>query len=1028
MSRMRRVCYFTVKHPSDYIWISDDILNHAISRYTQLCVGRRHGSAIPGPLEARKRATKRRMMGLAPAIGGTDMDPGFLAGLGRGQENQQGWQWQSPKLPPSKHPPRVPMDDDGWCSVDQLGTNSSRSSDLPAWLTHFDHTDVKSDAEGKRSSEPRANIDPSEAVSHAYHHKKPKTQPCRSPEAWLKDNIHIDSIREVIGSIEEHDPMRKVCSRLAFRQLLDSGCDMDKILEFWVDPLLNPWRANNLPFFVAHCVESSKVEEMTRFCDWTVRQFYVGACPDRNVLVLITELSRLKERHDWQEILLRLCQNVAQALLLSPVLRVEHIAAETYSSLLAILFDDIHTPSRFELGLNMVKNSSLAQLRNLAGLVWPIIERWIYMWEPSTTAEPSSTTLSSSIADLLNKMPYSELLKVVQDVSWRILNLPLSEKDPTTLWRKHSLWWSAIRSPELFQHIRKASFWSEISAAIRKRQEMVMELRTLIEIDECLNQHDLQAAYRTFLCHPQITLESCPNLAETLILDPKRDWRTALMLCESRQATFLAKQRSAGSSYVAEHLQHARVRLLERMALAYAQQKHIPTAMIFYYVHGCWKLQERDNLGPMRPAMIHAITLSAIVRPLQVGRQVSRIRMEWILRMVAEVEGVDASTRLGAITHDWLNKGYQQARLARGRMLRQNLSQRHHEQNIRVQETDPWDDLIATSEAQPHAPSRHGQSVRSVPKRNSITDMYSAASASGMNGANLRPASLSSSKDEEDDDDVKTQPAEETLVSSLVSETATFVESTNASLVPIALEERRCVTTTDGNSSTNLFKNEELQNVPGRKVPETLGDRDVEYGKRGNACLSSGSSPGAIVDSVVDLVRPETQPKQVHPIRTRDQAISKRVRDRNVYALSHRLNAAHIASLDIANPSVSLLEAICLPKVPSIPTCTLALGSANPAQLGKVLTWRKRIFSPQYDDSPLLRHGMREYPGPTTLANAREPALGPGLLCVQWILEWAERGEKRLDLSFSKHGRVETPGGRKEATLGGIGTVHLLDH
>lgn len=992
MSRMRRVRYFTVTYPSDYIWISDDLLNHAISRYTQLYVGRRHGSAVPGPFEARKRATKRRMMGLAPAIGGMDMHPGFLAGLGRGQENQQGWQWQSPKLPPSKHPPQVPTDEDGWCSVDRLGTDSSRSSDLPAWLTDYDHTDGTSDAERKQSSEPRVHIDTDEAVSHAYYHRKPETRPCRGPEAWLKDNIHIDSIREVIGSIEEHDPMRKVCSRLAFRQLLDFGCDMDKILEFWVDPLLNPWRASNLPFFVAHCVESSKLEEMTRFCDWTVRQFYVGACPDRNVLVLITELSRLKERHDWQEILLRLCQNLAQALLSSPVLRVEQIAAETYSSLLAILFDDIHAPSRFELGLSIVKNSSLAQLENLAGLVWPIIERWIYMWEPSTTAEPSSTKLSSTIAELLNKMPYSELLKVVRDVSWRILNLPLCEKDPTISWRKHSLWWSAIRAPELFQHVRKASFWSEISAAIRKRQEMVMELRTLIEINECLNQHDLQAAYRKFLCHPKMTLESCPHLAEALILDPERDWRTALMLYESRQATFLAKQRSAGSSCVAKHVQHARVRLLERMALAYAQQKHIPTAMIFYYVHGCWKLQERDNLGPMRPAMIHAITLSAIIRPLQVGRQVSRIRMEWILRMVAEVEGVDASTRLGATIHDWLNKGYQQARLARSRMLRQNLTQRHHEQNIRVQETEPWDDFIATSEALPHAQPRHGRSVRSVGKENSIIDMYLAASASGTNGANLRPASLSSSKAEEDDDNVGTQPAEETLVSTLVSETATFVESTSASLVPIALEERQCVTTTDSNPSTTSFENEKLQNVPGRKVPETLGDRDVEYAKRGNACLSSGFSPGAIVDSVVDLVRPETQSKQVYPIRTRDQAISKRVRDRNVYALLHRLNAAHIASLDGANPSGSLLEAICLPKVSSIPTCTLALRSANPAQLGKVFTWRKRLFSPQYNDSPLLRHGMREYLGPTTLANAREPALGPGLLCVQWILEWAQRG------------------------------------
>ena len=48
----------------------------------------------PGPLEARKRATKRRMMNLAQVGGGADFDPSVLPGLGAPGRGE--WKWQGP--------------------------------------------------------------------------------------------------------------------------------------------------------------------------------------------------------------------------------------------------------------------------------------------------------------------------------------------------------------------------------------------------------------------------------------------------------------------------------------------------------------------------------------------------------------------------------------------------------------------------------------------------------------------------------------------------------------------------------------------------------------------------------------------------------------------------------------------------------------------------------------------------------------------------------------------------------------------
>jgi hypothetical protein len=70
---------------STSIWISDFLLAEPIQRFT--CVHRRHGSSVPGPLEARRRATRRRSTSLA-SVGpnGPPIDVGSLFGPGRSCE------------------------------------------------------------------------------------------------------------------------------------------------------------------------------------------------------------------------------------------------------------------------------------------------------------------------------------------------------------------------------------------------------------------------------------------------------------------------------------------------------------------------------------------------------------------------------------------------------------------------------------------------------------------------------------------------------------------------------------------------------------------------------------------------------------------------------------------------------------------------------------------------------------------------------------------------------------------------------
>ncbi len=73
----RHVCRFPtpLKTPDSHIWISETTLDNVIQRFSQARTQRRHVGLAPGPLEARKRAAKRRMMNLAKVGGGGGFGP-----------------------------------------------------------------------------------------------------------------------------------------------------------------------------------------------------------------------------------------------------------------------------------------------------------------------------------------------------------------------------------------------------------------------------------------------------------------------------------------------------------------------------------------------------------------------------------------------------------------------------------------------------------------------------------------------------------------------------------------------------------------------------------------------------------------------------------------------------------------------------------------------------------------------------------------------------------------------------------------
>jgi hypothetical protein len=90
----RRALASTSLPSTEAIWISDSLLAESFYRFS--CAQNRHGSNVPGPMEARRRANKRRNTSLAQIGPSPPIDPNVLLGTG---PNQAWWQTSNSALP-----------------------------------------------------------------------------------------------------------------------------------------------------------------------------------------------------------------------------------------------------------------------------------------------------------------------------------------------------------------------------------------------------------------------------------------------------------------------------------------------------------------------------------------------------------------------------------------------------------------------------------------------------------------------------------------------------------------------------------------------------------------------------------------------------------------------------------------------------------------------------------------------------------------------------------------------------------------
>lgn len=195
------------------LWISDDLLAETFRNFTHR--HRRYGSNVPGPLEARRRATKRKNTNLAHiGNGAPPVDPAIVLGAA----SQQGW-WQKTQPPIAKSAPSL----------------------LPSWL--FQPSIAPSDPNTQHSLEKDAFQQP---LSLEAREEESYEELCRQ----IKKCTKLKTLRNVIASAGVNMRQHPELAETAFRHMLkkhssDVAVNNSTLHEILTDPTLNPPGSRN---------------------------------------------------------------------------------------------------------------------------------------------------------------------------------------------------------------------------------------------------------------------------------------------------------------------------------------------------------------------------------------------------------------------------------------------------------------------------------------------------------------------------------------------------------------------------------------------------------------------------------------------------------------------------------------------------------------------------------------------------------------------------------------------------------------
>lgn len=591
----------------DAIWITDDLLVETYRRFVKTSSHyncRRHGSHVPGPLEARRRQARRRI-GLVAGTGASlaPFDLGALLGLNARPpvEWETSWKWEAPTIrpAPSSPPsppflskllkiPRMPVEDTVSCTATvqkatTIPSSGENSQDFGQMLKSLSHS------EQINKSQMQDMIDFLQSSADENQSGNLQTL-CQ----WLEDKA------------VENDAL------MAFAQMIKDKVKLQTIQtkEFCQAWLLLVRRGE--PDLVTCLAEILDVtpEEKTRkqiIAQMSTAMFDSGSA-DLELLHFVLQvlhasqiMKSLPRKHPlWQPIYQEISARMSPARL---HFHFENMNQVEISEILLHYWVPKYIEPRRRLKVLNALQSAGDPLSSKKMVLPPLTLVGILNW-----------------LNYLNKLPYAELLRDMFD-----LLLALDRKAEVWFFFKSVTRFLKYRIPHDVAVSLLEYFMKD-----RDSTDDLLRAWTIF------HQVDSISALQ-FVDLPLRLIDHGYGTPERIFAILNRQVATDIVAPESRQLHNL--------SLTPRHIELAHV-----IGYAWASQKNVSSRIAFRRV---WELFHflRDRRAPLTPLMSRSLVKAGIIQPLKEKKGMAFQQSKYILSIVHRIEGEDMARALDKILY-----------------------------------------------------------------------------------------------------------------------------------------------------------------------------------------------------------------------------------------------------------------------------------------------------------------------------------------------------------------------------------------
>lgn len=661
------------------LWVSDSLLSEAFHRFVRVSQAekqhRRHGSNIPGPLEARRRLARRRMgmttLGTGSGVAPTDGEVGVLFGFGNlrgppiGSEFEKGWKYQAPGaaaiLPGVKKAKKESASGRYWPFVGSDG--------LP-W--EFEQERQPTEKERRLDEFLRMPEEPSEDTRANFDvlleplHSQEKVsvsdlEPILNFFRWTTDAPSGHHIIQLIDSLSSKEVTRGTWEALT--ALIGQKAAHNKVaskeLTLMFQLILNRTREWQFPStrLANHIAATTKSEVLVDVLE------YIVTSPEHrvktkkwlyniHVLYHSTPKSRIRSR-SWK----RICTLLAKHFQPSEPLVNKHFANMRRSEFARVLLrfyvqswvaeaeELLHNKEGQVLDYGDIKHFSFSDTVHNANSARTVSDpvhqtatpvRYTNVHYIDLLARRFRAGDHYALVELvsylaLHKIPYQRLLDEIFEVYMQTqtnkktknLYLKLRERDNVGI--------STALAGKLVHHFMAAGEYDFAFYAFRKTP--TLPLLPFLELPlKLIEQGTTHGAYIFELLNRF-------NASDRLPPSERRHQRLAIK---------------------DEHID-----LVHKCAYAFATSEHLRPRTAFRRVWECYRFL-RLRQAPIKPLLSRAMVKAGISRPLKESERLSQTQVKYVINVVNKVEGPNVAKELDRLTWEFwgrtLNRQWKQRR------------------------------------------------------------------------------------------------------------------------------------------------------------------------------------------------------------------------------------------------------------------------------------------------------------------------------------------------------------------------------